>query len=120
MVPAVANQPKNADRDRFTLIIARYIGQNGPADRGAGFDPLGQDGIDISPAGQKARLALRRRLLRELDPEVFVQIHRSVLVNLHFVSHVKRQDGENAALYLKDRSEIPSVSRTWMHLFKPE
>jgi len=66
--------------------------------------------------------ALIRRTIRELadelDPERFVQIHRSVLVALPHVSHVVKGDNETAHVHLKGRGEVLPVSRTWLHLFK--
>jgi DNA-binding LytR/AlgR family response regulator len=59
-----------------------------------------------------------RELADELDPERFVQIHRSVLVALPHVSHVVKGDNETADVHLKGRSEVLPVSRTWLHLFK--
>jgi DNA-binding LytR/AlgR family response regulator len=59
-----------------------------------------------------------RELADELDPERFVQIHRSVMVALPHVSHVVRGDNETAEVHLKGRTEVLPVSRTWLHLFK--
>jgi DNA-binding LytR/AlgR family response regulator len=66
--------------------------------------------------------ALIRRSLRdlqgELDPERFVQVHRSVLVALPFVSQVVRGDSETAELHLRGRPEVLPVSRSCTHLFR--
>jgi DNA-binding LytR/AlgR family response regulator len=59
-----------------------------------------------------------RELAAELDPEVFVQVHRSVIVNLHQVVQVDRGPNETAELRLKDRSEVLPVSRSYVHLFR--
>jgi DNA-binding LytR/AlgR family response regulator len=59
-----------------------------------------------------------RELADELDPEVFVQVHRSVIVNLHRVAQVDRGPNETAELRLKDRSEVLPVSRSYVHLFR--
>jgi DNA-binding LytR/AlgR family response regulator len=59
-----------------------------------------------------------RELLDELDPERFVQIHRSVVVALPCISHVVRGDNETADVHLKGRSEVLPVSRSWLHLFR--
>jgi DNA-binding LytR/AlgR family response regulator len=66
--------------------------------------------------------ALIRRSLRELqaelDPDRFVQVHRSVLVALPFVSQVVRGDNETAELHLRGRPEVLPVSRSFSHRFR--
>jgi DNA-binding LytR/AlgR family response regulator len=59
-----------------------------------------------------------RELADELDPEVFVQVHRSVIVNLHHVAHVVRGLNETADVHLRGRSEVLPVSRSYLHLFR--
>jgi len=59
-----------------------------------------------------------RELLEQLDPQDFVQVHRSVVVNLHAVSHVNRGPNETADLHLRGRSELLPVSRSYLHLFR--
>lgn len=66
--------------------------------------------------------ALIRRTIRELadelDPDLFAQIHRSVIVNLRRVSHVTRGLNETADVHLHGRSEVLPVSRSFLHLFR--
>lgn len=59
-----------------------------------------------------------RELMDELDPERFVQIHRSVIVALPYVAQVVRGDNETAELHLRGRSEVLPVSRSYTHLFR--
>ena len=59
-----------------------------------------------------------RELADELDPQRFVQIHRSTIVNLHQVQQVIRGPNETAEVQLKGRSELLSVSRSYLHLFR--
>ncbi len=59
-----------------------------------------------------------RELADELDPERFVQIHRSVIVNLARVTHVTRSVNETADVHLEGRSETLPVSRSYLHLFR--
>src|SRR5437763_14690078 len=47
------------------------------------------------PAEGVVRMPLKE-LLEQLDPEQFAQVHRSVVVNLRAVRHVKRHDNETA------------------------
>lgn len=59
-----------------------------------------------------------RELIERLDPQRFVQVHRSVVVNLHAISHVTRGPNETADVHLKARPEVLPVSRSYLHLFR--
>jgi len=59
-----------------------------------------------------------RELIEELDPERFVQIHRSTIVNLRSVAQVIRGPNETAEVQLKSRPELLAVSRTYLHVFR--
>lgn len=59
-----------------------------------------------------------REVIEQFDATQFVQIHRSVIVNLASVSHVVRRANEMADVHLKGRPEILPVSRTYLHLFR--
>ena len=52
-----------------------------------------------------------RELADELEPTRFVQIHRSVIVNLHQASHVVRGANETAEVHLRGRNDVLPVSR---------
>jgi DNA-binding LytR/AlgR family response regulator len=59
-----------------------------------------------------------RELVDELDPEQFVQVHRSVIVNLRHVAQVTRGANETADVHLRGRTETLPVSRSYLHLFR--
>lgn len=59
-----------------------------------------------------------KELLPRLDPARFVQIHRSVVVNLDAISHVVRGDNETAQVHLKHRTDVLPVSRSYAHVFR--
>ena len=59
-----------------------------------------------------------RELLDGLEPETFIQIHRSAIVNLRFVSQVVKGPNETAEVHLKGRNETLSVSRNHVHWFR--
>ena len=59
-----------------------------------------------------------RELADELDPQRFVQIHRSVIVALPFVEQVVRGANETADVHLRGRREVLPVSRSWLHVFR--
>ena len=69
------------------------------------------------PRESVVRTALKD-LLSRLDPAQFAQVHRSVVVNLAAVSHVKRQDNDTAEIHLKRRKEVVPVSRSHLHRFR--
>ncbi len=66
--------------------------------------------------------ALVRKTIRELgdelDPERFVQIHRSVIVALRCVAQVVRNANDTADVHLRGRPEVLPVSRSYLHLFR--
>ena len=66
--------------------------------------------------------ALIRTTIRELadalDPECFVQVHRSAIVNLAHVERFSHGPGEGGEVHLKGRSERLAVSRSYVHLFR--
>jgi DNA-binding LytR/AlgR family response regulator len=59
-----------------------------------------------------------RELADELDPEVFAQVHRSVIVNLRRISRVSRGANETAEVHLEGRADVLPVSRSFTHLFR--
>jgi len=59
-----------------------------------------------------------RELLDGLEPETFIQIHRSTIVNLRYVAQVIKGPNETAEVHLKGRSETLSVSRNHVHWFR--
>ena len=69
------------------------------------------------PAEAVVRTPLKD-LLEQLDPDQFAQVHRSVVVNLRAISHVKRHDNETAEIHLKGRDAVLPVSRNYLHLFR--
>jgi DNA-binding LytR/AlgR family response regulator len=74
-------------------------------------DEAGQPGEAV------VRIALKD-LVAQLDPGQFAQVHRSVVVNLRAISHVRRRDNETAEIHLKRRKEVLPVSRSYLHLFR--
>lgn len=72
-------------------------------------------------AGKPGEALIRtplKELLAQLDAAHFVQVHRSVVVNLRAVSHVTRGSNETADIHLKGRHEVLPVSRSYLHLFR--
>ena len=57
-------------------------------------------------------------LAQRLDPQQFVQVHRSTVVNLAHLAHTRRDDGSRLYLRLRGHATELPVSRAYVHLFK--
>jgi DNA-binding LytR/AlgR family response regulator len=72
-------------------------------------------------AGKPGEALIRtplKDLVAQLDPAQFVQVHRSVVVNLRAIGHVVRGENETAQIHLRHRPEVLPVSRSYLHHFK--
>jgi DNA-binding LytR/AlgR family response regulator len=83
----------------------------------AKYTLIGWRGEGGEPAEAVVRMALKE-LAAQLDSNQFAQVHRSVVVNLRSIKHVRRLDHETAEIHLKGRAEVLPVSRQYIHLFK--
>ncbi|WMW82198.1 LytTR family DNA-binding domain-containing protein [Undibacterium cyanobacteriorum] len=71
--------------------------------------------------GKAAEALIRstlKELLDQLDTTNFIQVHRSVVVNINMVSHVNRGENETATIFMKGRDDKLPVSRSYLHHFK--
>ena len=71
--------------------------------------------------GKEAEALIRsplKELLDQLDGTNFIQVHRSVVVNINMVSHVTRGENETATIFMKGRDDKLPVSRSYLHHFK--
>ena len=59
-----------------------------------------------------------KELAEELDPTMFLQVHRSTVVNVHAIDSVVRDDRGNMNLRLKGRSETLPVAEQYNYLFR--
>lgn len=59
-----------------------------------------------------------KELVDELDPEVFLQVHRGTMVNVNAVAAVHRDLRGRLEIRLKQRKETLPVSASFAHLFK--
>jgi DNA-binding LytR/AlgR family response regulator len=73
---------------------------------------------DLGKAGEALIRTPLKELVTQLDGAQFVQVHRSVVVNLHAISQVIRGDNETASIHLKSRDEVLPVSRSYLHHFR--
>ena len=61
---------------------------------------------------------LRLKLLDELDPASFWQIHRSTIVNVNAIASVSRDFAGHVIVKLKNRKETLHVSQPFAHQFR--
>jgi DNA-binding LytR/AlgR family response regulator len=59
-----------------------------------------------------------KELAEELDPAQFWQIHRGTIVNVYRIDRVSHSLTGRGIVKLKERPELLTVSRNYLHLFK--
>ncbi len=59
-----------------------------------------------------------QELAQALDPQVFVQVHRSTIVNLHHLAGTRRDEASRLFLRIKGHAAELPVSRAYVHLFR--
>lgn len=57
-------------------------------------------------------------LCAQLDPELFVQVHRSTIVNLEHLEGTRRDDASRLFLRMRGHPQELPVSRAYVHLFR--
>ena len=57
-------------------------------------------------------------MIVEVDAGQFALVHRSLVVILRAISHVKRHYNETGAIHLMSRDVVLPVSRNYLHLFR--
>ena len=72
----------------------------------------------FTPEGETLISKSIKSLAAELDPDRFWRIHRSTIVNVSQIDAVSRTKTGRGAVRLKDRFEVLTVSRPYLHLFK--
>jgi len=59
-----------------------------------------------------------KELVDKLDPGQFWQIHRGTIVNVARIDKMSRSITGRGILKLKERSELLTISRNYLHLFR--
>jgi DNA-binding LytR/AlgR family response regulator len=72
----------------------------------------------VTPESESLITTSLKELAERLDPAVFWQIHRGVIVNINAVKSVRRMLAGHLELRLKQRPETLRVSAANAHLFK--
>ena len=99
------------------------------AQHGDGVRLIPVDDVDYFKADNKYILVMTgegewlirksiKELTEELDPDRFWQIHRSTIVNVSRIEKVSHSVTGRGVIKMKDRGELLTVSRNYLHLFK--
>ena len=72
----------------------------------------------VTPAGSFLMTSSLRQMREKLDPEMFWQIHRSVVVNVGAIDTIYRTFRGRLEVKLKGRDELLPVSAAHAHLFR--
>ncbi|HEX4234404.1 MAG TPA: LytTR family DNA-binding domain-containing protein [Caldimonas sp.] len=72
----------------------------------------------VTAGGESLITTPLKELVARLDPAVFWQVHRGVVVNMHAVQSVRRSITGHLDLKLKSRPEMLRVSAGYSHLFR--
>jgi len=72
----------------------------------------------VTPRGEGLVRTGITDLCRRLDPHAFVKVHRSVIVNLRYISAVKRNILGYLEVHLEGRSEVLKVSKSFQQVFR--
>jgi len=72
----------------------------------------------VTPTAQSLINKPIRELLEELDPDMFLQVHRGTIVNVNAIAAVHRDLRGRCEVQLKGRSETLQVSASYAHLFR--
>jgi DNA-binding LytR/AlgR family response regulator len=72
----------------------------------------------VTAAKQSLIYKTIKELVDELDPEVFFQIHRGIIVNINAVAAAHRDIHGRMEIRLKQRTEALPVSASFAHLFR--
>ena len=72
----------------------------------------------VTPNAQSLISKTIKELMDELDPDMFVQVHRGTIVNMNAVAAVHRDLRGRLTVQLKERKESLQVSASFAHVFK--
>jgi DNA-binding LytR/AlgR family response regulator len=72
----------------------------------------------MTRAGESLIKKSIKELAQALDPNEFWQVHRATIVNVSKIEKVSRSLTGRGVLKLKERPELLTVSRQYLHLFK--
>ena len=59
-----------------------------------------------------------KNLSEQLDPDLFWQVHRSTVMNISHLDHLKNIEHEQIQAHMKNMKEPIAISRSYSHLFR--
>lgn len=74
--------------------------------------------VVVTPTSRSLINKTIRQLAEELDPEVFLQVHRGTIVNVNAIAAIERDARGGLEIRLKQREERLPVSASYAHLFR--
>ena len=72
----------------------------------------------VTAASQSLINKTIKELVDQLDPDLFLQVHRGTVVNVNAIAAVDRDLHGRLEIRLKQRKETLQVSASFAHLFK--
>jgi len=73
----------------------------------------------VTPHGEALVRMSLRELMSRIDSADFIQVHRSVMVNTHFILSATREENGLYSLRIRGVDRMVKVSRAFGHLFRP-
>lgn len=128
VLPSAPGRPAHARAQRlgtrkqnFLQWICTQSGRRSkfiPADRVCYFKADHKYTSIVTSDGEALIKKSIKSLVDELDPSRFWRIHRSTIVNVAQIEGIRRSRTGRGAVRLKNRPEILTISRPYLHLFK--
>lgn len=121
LLARLQNLLDNAPRREPLLWLRAQVGQDVrliAAEEVCYFQAAGKYTNAVTRAGEFLLRTPLKELAAQLDPELFWQVHRATLVNVHQIKAAKRDRLGRLVLALRERPETLAVSRSYAHLFR--
>jgi DNA-binding LytR/AlgR family response regulator len=130
-----STQPPSGLAEVLEQVLSRLTGKAGPeylrwikTQQKESIRLIPVDEVDYFQAEDKYTLVMTKEgeslirktikeLSEELDPAQFWQIHRGIIVNVSKIDKVSRSLTGRGVVKLKERPELLTVSRSYLHLF---
>ncbi len=118
LLQRLASQGRSAQYLRWISVDVGRTTQLITCDEICYFQADNKYTVVVTPTSQPLINRTIRQLATELDPSVFVQIHRATLVNINAIAAIDRNLRGSLSVRLKQRPERLPVSATHAHVFR--
>lgn len=112
------NPPQGQERLRWIRAGSGASTRQIPVEEVLYFDAADKYTRVVTADGESLIRLTIRELTEQLDSQVFTQIHRGTIVNMHFVADSTRDENGQVTLRLKNYKDALPVSRAYAHLFR--